>query len=104
MRRKAKGIKLTAEVTPPTTLLLTDDSLIDYDTNFKMNPPLRTKTDVLAMLEGLKDGTIDCITSDHAPHAMERKRRRWNLNMHPMESLDLEPLDQLLIISTIRVF
>lgn len=73
---KAKGVKVTAEVTPH-HFTLTDDSLADYDTNFKMNPPLRTKDDVLAMLEGLKDGTIDCIASDHAPHAIEEKEMEF---------------------------
>ncbi len=73
---KAKGIKVTAEVAPH-HFTLTDDCLADYDTNFKMNPPLRTKTDVLAMIEGLKDGTIDCIASDHAPHAIEEKEMEF---------------------------
>ncbi len=73
---KAKGIKVTAEVAPH-HFTLTDDSLADYDTNFKMNPPLRTKTDVEAMIEGLKDGTIDCIASDHAPHSLEEKEMEF---------------------------
>jgi len=73
---KAKGIKVTAEVAPH-HFTLTDDSLADYDTNFKMNPPLRTKTDVEAMIEGLKDGTIDCIASDHAPHSPEEKEMEF---------------------------
>ncbi len=73
---KAKGIKVTAEVAPH-HFTLTDDSLAEYDTNFKMNPPLRTKTDVEAMIEGLKDGTIDCIASDHAPHSPEEKEMEF---------------------------
>lgn len=69
---KKKGIKVTAEVTPH-HFSLTDDNLKTFDTNFKMNPPLRTKDDVEAIIEGLKDGTIDCIASDHAPHSIEEK-------------------------------
>ena len=69
---KKKGIKVTAEVTPH-HFTLTDDSLKSYNTNLKMSPPLRSQEDVDAMIEGLKDGTIDCIASDHAPHAIEEK-------------------------------
>ncbi|MHB9041458.1 MAG: dihydroorotase [Melioribacteraceae bacterium] len=73
---KKRGIKITAEVTPH-HITLTDDSLKSYDTNYKMNPPLRTRADVEALLEGLKDGTIDCIASDHAPHAIEEKEMEF---------------------------
>jgi dihydroorotase len=73
---KAKGIKVTAEVTPH-HFTLTDDTLKSYDTNFKMNPPLRTQADVDAIIEGLKDGTIDCIASDHAPHSPEEKEMEF---------------------------
>lgn len=69
---KAKGIKVTAEVTPH-HFTLTDDAVKTYDTNVKMNPPLRTKADVDAIIGGLKDGTLDCIASDHAPHTIEEK-------------------------------
>jgi len=69
---KAKGIRVTAEVTPH-HFTLTDDAVKTYDTNVKMNPPLRTKEDVDAVIEGLKDGTLDCIASDHAPHTIEEK-------------------------------
>ncbi|MGD8782395.1 MAG: dihydroorotase [Ignavibacteria bacterium] len=69
---KKKGIKVTAEVTPH-HFTLSDESLKTYDTNYKMNPPLRTREDVKAIVEGLKDGTIDCIASDHAPHSSEEK-------------------------------
>lgn len=69
---KAKGIKVTAEVTPH-HFTLTDDAVKTYDTNVKMNPPLRTKADVDAIIQGLKDGTLDCIASDHAPHTIEEK-------------------------------
>lgn len=73
---KAKGINVTAEVAPH-HFSLTDDSLKTYDTNFKMNPPLRTRKDVDAILEGLKDGTIDCIATDHAPHSPEEKEMEF---------------------------
>ena len=69
---KAKGIKVTAEVTPH-HFALTDDAVKTYDTNVKMNPPLRTRVDVDAIMDGLKDGTLDCIASDHAPHTIEEK-------------------------------
>jgi dihydroorotase len=73
---KKKGIKVTAEVTPH-HFSLNDDNLKTFDTNFKMNPPLRTKDDVEAIIEGLKDGTIDCIASDHAPHSIEEKEMEF---------------------------
>lgn len=69
---KMKGIKVTAEATPH-HFTLTEEALKTYDTNYKMSPPLRTQADVNATIEGLKDGTIDCIASDHAPHAIEEK-------------------------------
>ncbi|MHB8336214.1 MAG: dihydroorotase [Ignavibacteriaceae bacterium] len=73
---KQKGISVTSEVTPHHFTLI-DDSLKTYDTNFKMNPPLRTKADVDEILLGLKDGTIDCIASDHAPHSAEEKEAEF---------------------------
>ncbi len=73
---KKKGINVTAEVAPH-HFLLSDESLKTYDTNYKMNPPLRTRADVEAMIEGLKDGTIDCIASDHAPHSIEEKEMEF---------------------------
>ena len=73
---KARGIRVTAEVTPH-HFTLTDDSLRTYDTNYKMNPPLRTQTDVDEIILGLKDGTIDCIASDHAPHSLEEKEAEF---------------------------
>ncbi len=69
---KARGIRVTAEVTPH-HLLLTDEAVRDYDPNTKMQPPLRSKRDVEAVLEGLLDGTIDCVATDHAPHALSEK-------------------------------
>src|SRR5678815_3498745 len=64
---KAQGLNITAEVTPH-HFTLTDAAVAEYDTNAKMNPPLRTQDDVKALCEGIVDGTIDAIGSDHAPH------------------------------------
>ncbi|WP_436860731.1 dihydroorotase [Staphylococcus caeli] len=69
---KKAGIHVTAEVTPH-HLLLTEDDVPGDDAIYKMNPPLRSKEDRAALLEGLLDGTIDCIATDHAPHAAEEK-------------------------------
>lgn len=69
---KRAGIKVTAEVTPH-HLLLTEDDIVEHDTNFKMNPPLRSKADRDALLEGLLDGTLDFVATDHAPHAEDEK-------------------------------
>ena len=69
---KAEGLPITAEVTPH-HLTLTEEAVRTYDTNTKVNPPLRTKGDMDALIEGLKDGTIDCVATDHAPHTVEDK-------------------------------
>ncbi len=66
-RAKEKGIKVTAEVTPH-HLTLTEEKVLGYDTNAKVNPPLRTKRDIQALIQGLSDNTIDIIATDHAPH------------------------------------
>jgi len=73
---KKKGLNVTAEVTPH-HFSLSDDAVKTYDTNTKMNPPLRTKKDVEEILKSLKDGTIDCIASDHAPHSLEEKEAEF---------------------------
>jgi len=70
---KAEGIKITAEVSPHHLLLADEDIIADDITNFKMNPPLRGKEDQFACLEGVLDGTIDVIATDHAPHAADEK-------------------------------
>ncbi|OGX45226.1 MAG: dihydroorotase [Omnitrophica WOR_2 bacterium RIFCSPLOWO2_12_FULL_51_8] len=69
---KVKGLLVTAEVTPH-HLSLTEEAVEGYNTNFKMNPPLRNREDVEAIQQALKDGTIDCIATDHAPHTEEEK-------------------------------
>ncbi len=69
---KARGVRVTCEVTPH-HLILTDEALAGYDTNVKMNPPLREEADRDAMLEGLADGSIDAIATDHAPHHYDEK-------------------------------
>jgi dihydroorotase len=71
-RAKADGLKITSETTPH-HLCLIDEIFETYDTNFKMNPPLRTEKDREAVIRGLEDGTIDAIATDHAPHAVEEK-------------------------------
>lgn len=75
-RAKEQGLNVTAEATPH-HFTLTDQGLEDYDPNFKVNPPLRTDEDVQAVIEGLTDGTIDAIATDHAPHALEEKDQEF---------------------------
>jgi dihydroorotase len=69
---KEKGLRITSEVTPH-HFSLSEESIGEYDTNAKMSPPLRTRDDVIAAKEGLRDGAIDCIATDHAPHALFEK-------------------------------
>jgi dihydroorotase len=73
---KRRGVRVTAEVCPH-HLLLTDEACSTYDTNFKMNPPLRTAEDVEACRRGCADGTIDCLVTDHAPHRAEEKEHEF---------------------------
>jgi dihydroorotase len=74
---KARGLQVTAEVTPH-HLVLTEEAVRTWDPNTKMAPPLRTKRDVEALLEALADGTIDCIATDHAPHALSEKEGEFD--------------------------
>jgi dihydroorotase len=74
---KARGVAVTAEVTPH-HLLLTEDAVRTFDPNTKMAPPLRTKRDAESLLEALVDGTIDCIATDHAPHARSEKEGEFD--------------------------
>ncbi len=76
-RAKAAGTQVTCEASPH-HLLLTDEDVRSLDTNFKMNPPLRAEEDRLALVEALRSGAIDCVATDHAPHAREEKE-------HPFE-------------------
>jgi dihydroorotase len=74
---KAEGVRVTAEVTPH-HLVFTDDDLRTYDTNLKMNPPVRSVEDRDALRAGLADGTIDAVATDHAPHAVEEKEAEFD--------------------------
>jgi dihydroorotase len=74
---KARGVRVTAEVTPH-HLLLTEDAVRTFDANAKMNPPLRSKRDTEVLVEALVDGTIDCIATDHAPHAGSEKEGEFD--------------------------
>lgn len=84
---KSRGIDVTAEVTPH-HLLLTDDLVRSYDPIYKVNPPLRTADDVAAVREGLADGTIDIVATDHAPHPMEDKECEWSAAAFGMIGLE----------------
>jgi dihydroorotase len=77
-RAKAAGCQVTCEATPH-HLLLTDEAVRTLDTNMKMNPPLRSDADRRALIEGLRSGAIDCIATDHAPHAREEKEQPFEL-------------------------
>jgi len=84
---KSRGINVTAEVTPH-HLLLTDDLVRSYDPIYKVNPPLRSADDVAAVREGLADGMIDCVATDHAPHPMEDKECEWSAAAFGMLGLE----------------
>ncbi len=84
---KARGVKVTAE-TCPHYFTLTDEAIKDFDTNSKVNPPLREEKDRLAVLAGLKDGTIDCIVTDHAPHHRDDKHVEYDLAAFGISGLE----------------
>ena len=84
---KQRGIAVTAEVTPH-HLLLTDENVRQFDAVFKVNPPLRTAEDVAAVREGLADGTIDIVATDHAPHPADAKDREWDQAAMGMTGLE----------------
>jgi dihydroorotase len=84
---KSKGWRVTAEVTPH-HLLLTDELAAGYDPVYKVNPPLRTAADVEALRQGLADGTIDCVATDHAPHPLEDKEAEWQVAAFGMTGLE----------------
>ena len=85
--RSSRGVRVTAEATPH-HFTLTDECLRTFDANFKMNPPLRGREHVEAVIAGLADGTIDAIASDHAPHAKEKKMQE--LDQAPFGIVGLE--------------
>ena len=84
---KGRGINVTAEATPH-HLLLTDERVRSYDPVFKVNPPLRTEDDIMAVRQGLADGTIDVVGTDHAPHAIEDKDCEWVAGANGMLGLE----------------
>jgi dihydroorotase len=84
---KQRGIQVTAEVTPH-HLLLTDELVENYDPIYKVNPPLRTEKDVLALREGLAEGVIDIVATDHAPHPAEDKDCEWQAAAFGMVGLE----------------
>ena len=85
---KARGAKVTCEVTPHHMFLNEDDIREDYNTNLKVNPPLRTPQDNEAVIEGVLDGTVDIIVTDHAPHAAHEKDREFELAPNGMIGIE----------------
>jgi dihydroorotase len=98
-RARQRGIRVSGEACPH-HFTLTDRCLRSFDSNFKMSPPLRTQTDVDALIEGLKDGTLEVIATDHAPHAPEKKMRE--LDLAPNGVIGLETLLPICIKSLIE--
>lgn len=98
-RAKEDGLPVTAE-TAPHYLCLEDKDLETYNTNLKINPPLRAAEDRIAMIEALKDGTMDCIASDHAPHAAHEKQVEFNAA--PNGSVGLETMFPLVVTHLVR--
>jgi dihydroorotase len=86
-RAKARGLAVTAEATPH-HFSLTEEAVGEYDTNAKMNPPLRTPADVAALIDGLRDGTIDAIATDHAPHHRDEKELEFECAAHGVVGLE----------------
>lgn len=84
---KARGVRVTCE-TAPHYFTLTDDAVRGYNTNAKMNPPLREADDLAAIKQGLQDGTIDCIATDHAPHHIDEKDVEFNVAMNGIIGLE----------------
>ena len=77
-KAKAKGVQVTCDVAAH-NLLYTDEEVAGFDSNFKVNPPLRTKKDIKALVKGLKDGTIDAVVSQHTPHEIEYKNVEFHI-------------------------
>ncbi len=85
---KADGLPVTCEVTPHHLFLCEDDITDAYNTNLKMNPPLRTADDAAALREGVLDGSVDCIVTDHAPHAPHEKDCEWEISFFGIVGLE----------------
>ena len=98
-RARKRGVPVTGEACPH-HFTLNDSSLRSFDSNFKMSPPLRTEADVQAIIDGLKDGTLDVIATDHAPHAPEKKMRE--LSEAPNGIIGLETLIPICVRSLIE--
>jgi dihydroorotase len=96
---KRRGVRVTAEACPH-HFTLTDERLRTFDSNYKMNPPLRTWSDVEAVIEGLKDDTIEVLATDHAPHAPEKKMRE--LDQAPFGIIGLETLLPITVLGLIE--
>ncbi len=86
---RARGVKISGEVCPH-HIALTDEAIQNFDTNFKMNPPLRSDRDVAALLEGIADGTIEILASDHAPHAKFEKEVEFDAAPFGIVGLETE--------------
>jgi dihydroorotase len=116
---KRERLHVTCEVTPH-HFALVDDDVHDYDSNFKMNPPLRSQADREALLSGLADGTVDCIATDHAPHAHHEKNTEFDLApfgitgletalglcisiLHQQQKIPLKRIIELLTVNPARV-
>lgn len=117
---KREGLHVTCEVTPHHFALI-DEDVHDYDTNFKMNPPLRSRGDREALLAGIADGAVDCIATDHAPHAHNEKNTEFDLApfgitgletalglcisiLHQQRKMPLKRIIELLSVNPARVF
>lgn len=98
-RARQRGVRVSGEACPH-HFTLTDKCLRTFDSNYKMSPPLRTQTDVEAIIEGLKDGTLEVIATDHAPHAPEKKMRE--LDQAPNGIIGLETLLPICVIALIE--
>jgi dihydroorotase len=98
-RAKERGVRVTAEACPQ-HFFFTDKELRTFDSHFKVNPPLRTETDVAALIAGLRDGTLDVIASNHSPQAPEKKLRE--LDLAPFGIIGLETLLPICIVALIE--
>lgn len=101
---RARGVEVSCEVCPHHLFLCEDDITDDYDTNYKMNPPLRTRQDMEALQQALCDGRIDCVVSDHAPHAAHEKALEFELAPFGIVGLETElPLVLTYLVNTGRM-